>query len=308
MKQQEATLGLEHQLNNVLAVSVRYVHKQIDRAIEDIQTARLDASGTEVYIIGNPGEGLATEAFTDPAVKIPRPVRDYDSVEFAAEKRLANNWYLRGSYLWSRLYGNYSGLSQSDENGRTSPNVGRLWDYPLMMFQDGGVPALGRLATDRPHQLKANFIYQFNFGTSVGVNQFIGSGLPVSREIGTFGTNNLPVNYLGRGSDGRTPTLSQTDLLVQHAFNIGTGKRLQVSFNVLNLFNQDTAIAKMSTEHRVNGVTPNQELFYTGQQTLESLIAARVAADPTGFRDPRFLMDNAFQVPLQARFGVKFLF
>ena len=82
-------------------------------------------------------------------------MRDYDSVEFAAEKRFANNWYLRRSYLWSRLYGNYSGLSQSDENGRTSPNVGRLWDYPLMMFQDGGIPALGRLATDRPHQLKA---------------------------------------------------------------------------------------------------------------------------------------------------------
>ena len=39
MKQQEATFGLEHQLNDVVALSVRYVHKQIDRAIEDIQTA-----------------------------------------------------------------------------------------------------------------------------------------------------------------------------------------------------------------------------------------------------------------------------
>ena len=244
----------------------------------------------------------------NPNVAIPGPVRDYDSLEFAAEKRFANNWYLRGSYTWSRLYGNYSGLSQSDENGRTSPNVGRLWDYPLMMFQDGGDPALGPLATDRPHQLKANFIYQFNFGTSIGVNQFIGSGLPVSREIGTFGTNNLPVNYLGRMSDGRTPTFSQTDLLVQQTFRIGGSRQFQVSLNVLNLFNQDVAISRFSTEHRVNGVTPDQELFYTGQQTLESLIAARVAADPTGFRDPRFLMDNAFQIPLQARFGVKFIF
>jgi hypothetical protein len=307
MKQQEATFGVEHQLNDVLAVSVRYVHKQIDRAIEDIQTARLDASGTEVYIIGNPGEGLATQAFTDPDVSIPKPVRDYDSVELAVEKRLANNWYLRGSYLWSRLYGNYSGLSQSDENGRTSPNVGRLWDYPLMMFQDGGVPALGRLATDRPHQLKAAFIYQFNFGTSVGVDQFVGSGLPISREIGTFGTNNLPVNYLGRLSDGRTPTFSQTNLLVQHGFRIGGGRQLQVSLNVLNLFSQDASVARFSTEHRVNGVTPDQTLFYTGQQTLESLITGAAAAD-NGFRDPRFLMDNTFQVPLQARFGVKFLF
>ena len=140
-------------------------------------------------------------------------MRDYDSVEFAFEKRMRNNWYFRPSYLWSRLYGNYSGLSQSDENGRTSPNVGRLWDYPLMMFQDGGDAALGPLATDRPHQFKTQFIYQFDLGTSIGVNQYVASGLPVSREIGIYPGNNLPVNYLGRGSDGRTPMFSQTDLL-----------------------------------------------------------------------------------------------
>ncbi len=307
MKMQEATLGVEHQLNDVMSVSARYVHKQIDRAIEDIQTARLDASGTEIYIIGNPGEGLSTEAYTDPNVSIPKPVRDYDAVEFAFNKRFANNWYLRAGYTLSRLYGNYSGLSQSDENGRTSPNVGRLWDYPLMMFQDGGVPALGRLATDRPHQLKVNFIYQFNFGTSLGVTQFAASGLPISREIGTFGGNNLPVNYLGRGTDGRTPAFSQTDLLVQHAFRVGGARQLQLIMNVINLFNQDTANSRFSTEHRVNGVTPNQTLFYTGQQTLASLINTASAADP-GFRDPRFLMANGFQPPLQALFGVKFIF
>ena len=42
-----------------MALSVRYVHKQIDRAIEDIQTAGSMPTATEVYIIGNPGEGLA---------------------------------------------------------------------------------------------------------------------------------------------------------------------------------------------------------------------------------------------------------
>ena len=56
MQQQEATAGLEHQLNDVMALSVRYVHKQIDRAIED--TGSLDADGNEIYIIANPGEGL----------------------------------------------------------------------------------------------------------------------------------------------------------------------------------------------------------------------------------------------------------
>ncbi len=303
MRQQEATAGIEHQLNDVMSLSVRYVHKQIDRAIEDTQTASLDADGNEIYIIANPGEGLAEPAFSDPAVKNPKPVRDYDSVEFAFEKRFAKSWYLRTSYLWSRLFGNYSGLTQSDENGRTSPNVGRLWDYPMMMFQDGGTPVFGPLATDRPHQFKTQFIYQLPVGTSVGVNQYVASGLPVSREIGIFAGNNLPVNYLGRMSDGRTPTYSQTDFLVQHSFRFGGSRSLQVSFNVLNLFNQSTAVAKFSTYHKTNGPNPNDALFYAGTQTLAGLIVSQNIA-----QDPRFLMDNRFQAPIQARFGVKFLF
>jgi hypothetical protein len=322
MKQQEASAGVEHQLNDRMALSVRYVHKQIDRAIEDTQTATLDASGTEIYIIANPGEGLAEPAFraADGSVlaTVPKPVRDYDSVEFAFEKRFANNWYLRSSYLWSRLWGNYSGLSQSDENGRTSPNVGRLYDYPLMMFMDGGEAVYGRLPTDRPHQFKTQFIYQFPVGTAIGLNQYVASGLPVSREIGVYPGNNLPVQYLGRMSDGRTPTFSQTDLLLQHEFRIAGNRGLQLSLNILNLFNQDTAIARFSTFHRVNGPTPlvrpdgtfdpvngSEEPFYRGQVSLAQMIA-----DPAQNveQDPRFLRDSAFQVPIQARIGVRFTF
>ena len=42
--------------------------------------------------------------------------------------------------------------------------------------------------------------------------------------------------------------------------------------------------------------------FYSGRQTLASLIPSQAV------KDPRFLMDNAFQAPLGARFGIKFLF
>jgi hypothetical protein len=73
------------------------------------------------------------------------------------------------------------------------------------------------------------------------------------------------VNYLGRGSDGRTPMYSQTDIYVQHAFTMG-GRSLQVSFNVLNLLNQDTAVSRFSTyQQGNNSVTPDETLFYTGK-------------------------------------------
>ncbi len=43
-----------------------------------------------------------------------------------------------------------------------------------------------------------------------------------------------------RGDMGRTPTLSQTDLMVSHEFKIKEGKTLRFEFNMMNLFNQKT--------------------------------------------------------------------
>jgi hypothetical protein len=301
MRQQEASAGVEHQLNDRMAVSVRYVHKQVDRAVED--TGFLLPDGSEGYVIANPGEGLTALAFTDPQVALPKAQRDYDSVEFAFEKRLASNWYLRTGYVWSRLFGNYSGLSQSDENGRTSPNVGRLFDYPAMMFDQHGQPVYGPLASDRPHQFKAQFIYQFNFGTTVGANQYLASGLPVSREIGIFPGSNYPLQYLGRESDGRTPVFSQTDLYVQHGIRLPGSREVQISLNVLNLFNQDTAVSKYSTQQRTTSLTLDEADLYSGRLDFQQLIQQQ------GIEiNPRFLQANGFQMPIQARVGVKFLF
>ena len=206
MKMQEAAFGFEHQLSALMALGVRYVHKQVDKAIED--TGALDAQQNEIYTIANPGFGDAAVAFA--GVPYPKAVRDYDSVEFTFNKRFANNWSAYASYMWSRLYGNYSGLSQSDENGRTSPNVGRAFDYPLMMFNGQGQPEYGLLGTDRPNQFKAQGIYSFDFGTSVGADLYLASGIPVTRELAVIPPNNFPVQYLGRLSDGRMPMYSQT--------------------------------------------------------------------------------------------------
>jgi hypothetical protein len=76
-----------------------------------------------------------------------------------------------------------------------------------------------------------------------------------------------------------------------------------VSLNVLNLFNQATAVGKYSTYHKTNGPNPDDRAFYLGEQTLAGLIQSQNIA-----QDPRFLMADRFQSPIQARLGVKFLF
>ncbi len=54
----------------------------------------------------------------------------------------------------------------------------------------------------------------------------------MTREVRFIPPSNYPVLYLGRLSDGRTPTFSQTDLFLQHEFKLGGDKRISVSLNV----------------------------------------------------------------------------
>ena len=300
MKLQEAVVGIEHQLGPRFLVSARYVHKQMDRAVEDIGS--LDATYNEIYTVGNPGFHRATVAY--PGVALPEAVRNYDAFEVAARRPFAGRWALSVSYLWSRLHGNYSGLSQSDENGRVSPNVARAYDYPAMMFDESGRPVYGNLATDRPHQLKAFLVYSAPFGLNVSAFQYVGSGLPVSREAAVLPPSLYPMQYLGRMSEGRTSVLSQTDIYVQQDIVLVRGTRFSAGIGVSNLFNQDTVVSKFVTETETGaGLVFNEADLYAGRLDFQQLFVQQKV-----LRDPRFLMANGYQPPRSARIMLKWTF
>jgi Carboxypeptidase regulatory-like domain/TonB dependent receptor len=334
MRTQELSFGYERQLNNVMAFTLRYVHKQLDRAIDDIGDLCPPSqcgAGAESYIIANPGEGLVSQfdistgtslykpqfdggVFPSNAVLVnnPKATRNYNAVEARLEKRLANNWQLTASYLWSRDAGLYSGLSSSDENGRDNPNNSRDFDYPAMSFDQTGKVLDGVFDTDRTHQVKIGALYQFKFGTSVGVNQYAESGTPLTRQVPIIDPDRYPIRYLGRGSDGRTPFFTQSDLYVQHSLKVGGNRRLVVNLTVLNLFDQRIAVNKVTTMRR-GGAIPlapgyyQEAAFYAGQLNFDQLIQKSV---DNGFMtlNPQFLMVNQYQDPIAARIGVKFTF
>lgn len=324
MRTQELSFGFEHQFKPTLAGSVRFVHKQLDRAIDDIGDL---SEGDEFYIIANPGEGIVdtfdistgTSVFKSQGfaanpqlITMPKATREYNSVELRMEKRLSNNWMAAGSYVWSRDAGNYSGLSSSDENGRDNPNNSRDFDYPSMSFDQTGKVLDGVFDTDRTHQIKAQALYQFHWGTSVGVNQYVASGTPISRQVPIITNSNYPIRYRGRNSEGRTPVFSQTDLYVEHGFRVGGTRRIVLGMNVLNLFDQRTVINRVSTVRRTGSI-PNQSgyyqeaAFYAGQLNFDDLINKAVA---NGFMalNPQFGMANGYQDPIVARFSVRFTF
>jgi len=302
MKLQELAFGLERELGKHLAMGARYIHKQIDTAIEDV--GQLDADGNEIYTIGNPGFGDASSVFLADGTRVgdfPKAVRDYDAMELTIDKRMADRWSLRASYTLSRLYGNYPGLSQTDENGRTSPNVGRSFDYPLMAFDGHGDVVLGRLPTDRPNQFKVQANYEMKWGTLVGVNEFIASGIPVTREAAAITGSAYPIQYEGRLSDGRTPTISQTDLTVSHSFRFGS-QSLVLAMDILNLFDQKTVINKFMTQLASGqSVVFSESDFYAGRVDFGAAAAAAV-------QDPRFLLPNDYQPPRVIRFNARFSF
>jgi outer membrane receptor protein involved in Fe transport len=302
---QEFSGGIEHSLTSNSSVALRYVHKQIDKAIEDI--GFLDEQGNEVYLIGNPGFGANEVAWvlTDGTqIAAPKAVRDYDGVEAIFNRRLADRWAMRVSYLWSRLHGNYSGLAQADEPGRADPNVGRLFDAPFMMFDQTGQATFGPLPTDRPHQFKGQFIYETPFGLSAGLNAYVASGVPVTREAAFVAGHGYTVQYLGRGSDGRTPTMSTFDLNLMQDIKLGGDRRVQLMANVLNILDSKTATSRYPTETALaSGATVDitEDQFFRGFDG-RSLVAA------TGAPDPRFLQDSQFQPPREIRLGVRFVF
>jgi hypothetical protein len=302
MRLQEAVLGVERELAPNLSVTARYVHKQVDRAVEDVGT--LDAAQNEIYTIGNPGFGRTASFYpaggTTP-LPVPKAVRDYDAFEIGLDKRLSGRWSARLSYTLSRLHGNYSGLAQSDEDGRVSPNVGRNFDYPLMSFDERGQPVYGVLATDRTHQVKANLLFDFPFGTSVGASFFGASGLPRTRMATFIPGNNFAVMYQGRNSDGRLPFLSQLDLFLQHQLGLGKRIRLTLSANVVNVFNQGTATNYYPWElFGGQAVEVDEAQFYATGVDTQALIAEQGLV-----RDARFMLDSGYQAPRTIRLGVK---
>ena len=307
VEQWEVTLGLDHELSPTMSVGVRYVHKDLVRTIEDVGI--IVPGVGEVYTISNPGFGLTKTTLptecNGPCPDQPPATREYDGVELRMTRRFSQNWSLNASYLFSRLHGNYSGLANSDENGRSSPNVNRVFDGLYNSFDQNGRPVFGRLATDRPHQFKMQGIYDLPFGTTVSANFYVASGTPLQTQGSQFG---IPFFPYGRGDLGRTPVYSQTDLYLQHEFRLGNDTRLQLQMNVDNLFDQKTVVSRDLTPYQ-QGLNLDDAVFFAGFDFVEEATKAALLIDPSHNFDGGYGAGaSAFQRKRNIRFGVKYIF
>ena len=322
-RQSEFTVGLERELGHGLLFRGRYTHKNVDRAIEDIGIPT--ASGSEAYIIGNPGFGLADQFAKDNGFPSVKAVRKYDAMEVQVDKRFAKNYYFNANYTFSRLFGNYSGLASSLEFGRVSPNVSRLFDLPFQAFTLNGDPIDGRLPTDRPHVFKFYGAYTANWSGSQSTEfsgfTTVASGTPVTSVITFYNLNPTVVTALG--DLGRTEAFTQTDFAVRHKIRFAEKYTLVAEMDFLNLFNEQNELQRQTTVSP-NNVTGGNLVAYGCAACGGGEVATINALFANGVKDPvlAFINDptrpdrrqttynlgNGYQTPREIRFGFRLIF
>ena len=309
MKQHEFVTGAEWAFNPNWKFETRYSRKRLDQTIEDM--AITDNLG---FYIGNPGSTFAdllhratvipdangvnylnTVPFCAECPKVIPAVRRYDGVEFSVSRRAGAKWYGNVSYTYSRLAGNYAGLTNTDPTdgggGRHAPNNGRAFDIPTMTYLPNGKPDDGPLSTDRPHTAKAFLYYRLKSKlgeTSFGAVQSAFQGTPISSCLPVVGTSSACQWAEGRGNfvrltrnpdgsiaqsdvvkDARTDPFINTDLSFHHIIPVREGQRLDFEANFSNIFNQRASTIYSEFMIPTNLVSPTRASRFSGDPQVD---------------------------------------
>jgi hypothetical protein len=283
MAQHEFVTGVDWAINNHWALETRYARKRLDETIEDM--AITDNLG---FYIGNPGSKFAdllhrptvipdangnnylnTTPFCAECPAVVPAIRRYDGLEFRLARRATGKWFGAMSYTYSRLTGNYAGLTNTDPTdgggGRHAPNNGRAFDIPTMTYDPNGKIDDGPLSTDRPNTGKVFLYYRQKWlkgETLIGVIQSAFQGTPIDTCLPVVGTGSACQFAEGRGNfvnftraangdfvkgaviqDARTDNYVQSDISLRHEIPVKEGMRLAFEVNVINLFNQRAVTA-----------------------------------------------------------------
>jgi Carboxypeptidase regulatory-like domain/TonB dependent receptor len=332
-KQHEYTLGVDYQLARTLAFEARYDRRRLDHVIED--SSIFNPSIGETFVIVNPGQGIdktfsgfynflaglnpsdpgastCTATSTPSCPNIIPAQRNYDGVEFRLTKQSTRHWSGMFSYTYSRLWGNYTGLTSSDQSdgggGRNAPNNGRAFDEPFFSWDAQGKSSSGLLPTDRPNTFKGYAYYQLpwmqRFATQVGIFQVLYQGAPITSYLDAgfafpsgFNVPNagggFPVNVVDRGKFAsvtqdpttgaisvgnpftrRTPWYNQTDFNLTQTYKITESKTLGFSATISNLLNE-RAVTSLQ-ENVTSGF--NSNFIAPGGHTLFDGVAFYTAA------------------------------
>jgi hypothetical protein len=269
----EAILGVEYALADDFKIGLAYHDRRLGRVLEDVSPDE-----TVTYVLANPGEFPTEEeerlqqqidATTDMAERtrledqlsvfkgirrFDKPKRIYNAIQVTAVKRFSRSFFLQASYTYARTRGNFPGL-YSPDNGAIQPNISAQYDLvELLANRDGPLPQ------DRPHDLKIDGYYVFDFeqagSVTTGARTRFGSGTPVDALAGNalYGFDESFV--LPRGAIGRTKYDVGIDLHLSYGRDLGKGMRLEAFTDLFNVFNRqgEAYVDETYTHDNVNPI------------------------------------------------------
>jgi hypothetical protein len=299
--------GFEYEVAKGFSVGVKATHRNLARVIEDFL---VPSSGE--YFIANPAEGTLGQslAFYDGehTAASPKAKRKNLAFELTARKRFSNNWQFLGSYLWSKLEGNYDGTFQNS-TGQLDPNINSAFDYADFLIN-----ADGHLSAERQHQFKIDGSYQFGKGLNLGLSTYWYSGLPQTAYGYSRAYANWEYYLTPRGSLGRGPSSWETNVHADYPIKIGSKQRLNVIVDVFNLFDRQSIIQRDEHYNEVANGTCAGVPQCNGDGGLltqpNTLTPVAQLANPRGTApNPGFLNKGVlFTLPRSIRLGARFTF
>jgi hypothetical protein len=316
VSQREITFGVEKMLMENFAFTARVVQKHLRHMIEDVGV--IVPGVGEKYYECNPGFGYSlhvgngTGKFDPKYPETPKAKREYWAVNLSVDKRLSNNWLAGFSYTWSRLTGNCSGLAASDEYGRVSPYVERMFDNWARAYTKNLDKVDGPLMTDRPHFFKLYGAYTFPFHLTVGTLIQAMSGTPVTETWSILGTYWYPFNrgYMRDGESGdtliqkRTPFLWFMNAYAEYNWRLGDKFTLNLNVNVDNLFDIKTARRLYNYRTRRSLDVDEDTVLSTNWDITDAAGNGLWLYE----LNPRWMMKTSFYGPISVRFGARLSF
>ncbi|HSY47361.1 MAG TPA: TonB-dependent receptor [Thermoanaerobaculia bacterium] len=242
----EYLIGYDYELASNLAVGIKGTYRNLGRVIEDMLVPSQNN-----YFVANPGQGLGADGglLDGGTVPVPKPTRKYTGVELHAQKRLSNNYQFYGSYVWSRLQGNYDGTFQVS-TGQLDPNINSAYDYADFEINNSSSTAL--LSNDRTHMVKLYGSYTvpngLAHGLELGLSTHYYSGTPLTAQGFAESYRNWEYYLTPRGSLGRGPADYEADIHGAYPIALGTG-HVNLILDVFNVLNRQ---AKTALDQRYN--------------------------------------------------------
>jgi hypothetical protein len=330
--------GVEYELIDDLKIGLAFQNRKLGRVIEDVSS-----DGADTYVIANPGEWseeeetklmdeIGRQTDCDDGTGSPvvggecerlldelehfrgirmfdKPRRDYNSLTATVTRRFSKSLYMQGSYTYSRTQGNYPGLFSPD-NGQVDPNISSQYDLiELLANRDGPLP------TDRPHYIKIDGYYIFDFKKAgeltVGTRIRALSGVPKDALAPHFLYGPDESFILPRGVIGRNDFEHSIDLHLGYGRELGRGMTLELFSDLYNLYNRQGTF--LTDETYVPNRPDNNANPISGG-SYEDLIWAKAINDQGGETNTPVIRSENFgnvvsrYAPFSARFGLRLTF